>query len=83
MASDFWCVLAWGGAATIASVIGIIQARVVPRCRRHGSGCPRTRPRFRYMVEGTTNSVSSQLRTYGIGLLMGLAAVGYVQAANT
>ena len=37
----------------------------------------------RYLAEGTTNSGRNQLRTYGIGFILGLAALGYVQAANT
>ena len=37
----------------------------------------------RYLAEGTANSASSQLRNYGVGLILGLAAVGYVQAATT
>ena len=35
------------------------------------------------MAEGTANSASAQLRNYGVGFILGLAAVGYVQAANT
>jgi hypothetical protein len=36
----------------------------------------------RYLLEGTATSAASLLRNYGIGLLLGLAAVG-VQAAST
>ena len=62
----------------------MLQAGVVPRLRQTRQWLTQQRDLgFRYMVEGTTNSASSQLRTYGIGLLLGLAAVGYVQAANT
>ena len=35
----------------------------------------------RYLAENTSNSAANQLRTYGVGLILGLAAVGYVQAA--
>jgi hypothetical protein len=34
-------------------------------------------------MEGTSNSAAAQLRNYGVGLILGLAAVGYVQAAST
>ena len=34
-------------------------------------------------MEGTANSAAVQLRNYGIGFILGLAAVGYLQAANT
>ena len=37
----------------------------------------------RYLAEGTANSASTQLRNYGVGIILGLAAVGYVQAATT
>ena len=33
-------------------------------------------PRARYLAEGTLNSAAAQMVTYGIGLLLGLAAVG-------
>jgi O-antigen/teichoic acid export membrane protein len=38
---------------------------------------------FRYLLEGTTNSASTQFRNYGVGLLLGLTALGYVQASST
>ena len=37
----------------------------------------------RYLIEGTSTSAANQLRSYGIGLALGLAAVGYIQAAST
>jgi O-antigen/teichoic acid export membrane protein len=37
----------------------------------------------RYFAEGTANSGQSLLRNYGVGLIVGLAALGYVQAAST
>jgi len=37
----------------------------------------------RYLAENTANSGAAQLRSYGLGLITGLAAVGYVQAAST
>ena len=80
----FWSVLAWGSAATVAAAVGPLQARVLPRPTRVWGWLSRQRDLgFRYMAEGTANSTSSQLRNYGIGVLLGLAAVGYVQAANT
>jgi O-antigen/teichoic acid export membrane protein len=84
VANVVWCVFAWGAAATVAAAIGVLQARVVPRLSQTRRWLSQHRDLgFRYMVEGTTNSASAQLRTYGIGLLLGLAAVGYVQAATT
>lgn len=80
----FWLVLSWGAAATVAAALGPLQARVVPRlpnCRRWIS--KHRDLGFRYMAEGTSQSASNQLRTYGISLILGLAAVGYVQAVST
>jgi O-antigen/teichoic acid export membrane protein len=83
-ASVFWFVFAWGATAAVAAAIGPLQAGVVPRLTRawewishHNDLGPR------YLAEGTANSASSMLRNYGLGFILGLAAVGYVQAAST
>jgi O-antigen/teichoic acid export membrane protein len=80
----FWFVFAWGAAAAVAAAAGPLQARVVPRVSavrewlsRHRDLGPRD------AAQGMTGSVSGQLRTYGVGLILGLAALGYVQAAGT
>jgi O-antigen/teichoic acid export membrane protein len=83
-ANVFWLVFAWGAAAGIAAAAGPLQARVVPRFWRTWEWLSRNRDLGpRYFAEGTVNSASLQLRNYGIGLLLGLAALGYVQAAST
>jgi O-antigen/teichoic acid export membrane protein len=83
-ADVFWCVFAWGAAATLAAAIGPLQARVVPGLSRAAGWLSRQRDLGpRYLAEGTSNSGAVQLRTYGLGLILGLAALGYVQAANT
>jgi O-antigen/teichoic acid export membrane protein len=83
-ANVFWFVLAWGLAAAVAAAMGPLQARVLPSLSggwrwvwRHRDLGPR------YFAEGTANSGQNQLRNYGVGLLLGLAALGYVQAAST
>jgi O-antigen/teichoic acid export membrane protein len=80
----FWFVLVWGLAATVAAAVGPLQAGVRPSLsgtrqwiRQHRDLGPR------YLLEGTTNSAAIQLRSYGVGITLGLAAIGYVQAANT
>lgn len=82
--SVLWYLLAWGGAATACAAIGPLQARVLPRpgqtvrwVSRHQDLGPR------YLLEGTVNAGATQLRNYGVGLMLGLAALGYVQAAST
>jgi O-antigen/teichoic acid export membrane protein len=80
----FWFILAWGLTANIAAAIGPLQARVLPRLPRIWEWLAQHRDLgWRYLAEGTSNSLAGQLRTYGIGLLLGLAALGYVQAVST
>lgn len=82
--SVFWAVLAWGASAGVAAAFGPFQARVIPSVygawwwmKRHAD------LGIRYLAEGTANSASLQIRGYGLGLMLGLAAVGYVQATST
>jgi O-antigen/teichoic acid export membrane protein len=83
-ADVFWYVFAWGAAAAVGAAAGALQARVVPRLSgargwlsRHGD------LGFRYLAEGASGSGAAQLRGYGVGLILGLAAVGYLGAAAT
>ena len=83
-ASVFWFVFAWGASACIAAAIGPLQAGVRPSlsgARRWVSDNRDLGPR--YLLEGTTNSAAIQLRTYGVGIVLGLAVIGYVQAGYT
>jgi len=80
----FWFMLAWGGSGATAAAVGPLQARVVPRLARARKWVVQHRDLGpRYLLEGTANSASGQLRNYAIAGLLGLAAVGYVQAAST
>jgi O-antigen/teichoic acid export membrane protein len=83
-ADVFWFVLAWGATAGIAALAGPLQARVLPKPLRAWEWLSGHRDLgLRYMAEGTASSMAGQLRGYGMGLILGLAAVGYVQAAST
>jgi O-antigen/teichoic acid export membrane protein len=83
-ADVFWCVFAWGAAATVAAAIGPIQARLLPKMSNGWGWVWRHRDLGpRYLAEGTVNSGQNQFRNYGIGLILGLAPLGYVQAAST
>jgi O-antigen/teichoic acid export membrane protein len=80
----FWFVLAWGGAAAVAAAVGPVQARVVPSLAgvrtwllQHRDLGPR------YLAENTASSAGGQLRLYAIEPVLGLAALGYIQAAYT
>ena len=80
----FWFVLAWGASANVAAAVGPLQARVVPRVLDAWIWVMRHRDlAFRYLAENTIFSGSTQLRLTALGLISGLAAVGYVQAAST
>jgi O-antigen/teichoic acid export membrane protein len=83
-ANVFWFVFAWGASATVAAAAGPLQARVVPRLTDALGWLSRQRDLGpRYMAEGTAYSASAQLRTYSVGLILGLAALGDLQAAST
>jgi O-antigen/teichoic acid export membrane protein len=83
-ATLFSFVFAWGASAGVAAAVGPLQARVLPTLAGVYAWLSETRDLgLRYLAEGTSNSASSQLRNYGVGALLGLAAVGYVQAAQT
>ncbi len=80
----FWFVLAWGVPAAVAAAVGSFQARVIPSPTGAWTWLSKHRDLGpRYLAEGAAWSTVSQLRTYGIGLILGLAALGYIQAANT
>jgi O-antigen/teichoic acid export membrane protein len=83
-ASVFWFMLAWGASATIGAAVGPLQARVLPKISRTRDWLSEHRDLgFRFLAEGTATSAAQQLRSTGVGLILGLAAVGYIQAANT
>ena len=83
-ATVFWCVLAWGASAVAGAAVGPLQARVVPNLAgatkwlwRHRDLGPR------YLAENTGGNASDTVRSYTISYILGVAAVGYIQAANT
>jgi O-antigen/teichoic acid export membrane protein len=83
-ANVFWFVFAWGAAATVAAAFGSLQARIVPVLPGATGWLSRQRDLgTRYAAEGTINSGSAQLRTYSLGFILGLSALGYLTAAST
>jgi O-antigen/teichoic acid export membrane protein len=83
-ADVFWFVFAWGAAGAVAAAFGLLQARTIPRLSGSWEWLYRHRDLGpRYMAEGTASSAAGQLRNYGVSFILGLAAVGYVQAATT
>jgi O-antigen/teichoic acid export membrane protein len=76
----FWFVLVWGAAANLAGVIGMAQARLIPRWDGAAEWLSKTRDLgTRYLIENTGTSSSNQIRLYAVGFIIGLTAVGYIQ----
>jgi glycosyltransferase involved in cell wall biosynthesis/O-antigen/teichoic acid export membrane protein len=75
--------LIFGGTATVAALVGLLQTRVVPRpsaARSWATENIHLGPR--YLIENVTNSGASQLRAFALGAVAGLAAVGNVRGAE-
>jgi len=77
------CLLAFGGTATLAAVLGAVQARTFPRLRRARQWlAAQSSLSFRYLVENVSISGASQIRSFVVGGVVGLAAVGQVRASE-
>ncbi len=82
-ADVFWFVLAWGGAASVGAVLGAFQARVLPSLRQSLHWLSRHRDLGpRYLVENTGGNAVDSLRSYSVTHILGLSAVGLIQAAG-
>jgi O-antigen/teichoic acid export membrane protein len=81
--SSAHCLLAFGATATLAAVLGGVQARALPRPGRAVEWL-RTHSKlsFRYLAENVTLSGASQLRSFVLGAVASLAAVGHVRASE-
>ena len=83
-ANVFWFVLAWGVAGTVAAAIGPLQARVMPNLAGATEWLSQHRDLGpRYLAENTGGNAADTLRSYSVSWILGLAAVGYIQAAGT
>jgi len=83
-ADVFWFVFVWGAAAAVGAAIGPWQAGVMPKPADIWSWVSQHRDLgWRYLAEGITSSGANQMRAYGIGLILGLATLGSVQASAT
>ena len=83
-ANVFWFVIAWGAGANVGAAIAPLQARVVPNLvgatewlSRHRDLGPR------YLLENTGATSAPHCGATPSPIILGLAAVGYIQAANT
>jgi O-antigen/teichoic acid export membrane protein len=78
-----WFVLAWGGSATLAALVGGVQARLVPRLSNVAGWLVQHRDLGpRYLAENLSWSGAAQLRLYGLGWIAGVVAVGSLRAAE-
>lgn len=82
-ATVFWFVLAWGAGAFVGAAFASLQARVLPSVAgarhwlvRHRDLGPR------YLLENTGGNAAGTVQSYCTSSILGLAAVGDIQAAN-
>jgi O-antigen/teichoic acid export membrane protein len=82
-ADVFWFVIAWGSGAAVGSVLGCIQARVLPSLVGARSWLVTHRDLGpRYLLENAGNNAGSTVQSYGVSSLLGLTAVGDINAAS-
>ena len=83
-ANVFWFTFAWGATGTLGAAVGPFQARLLPRVAGAWTWLVDHRSLgFRYLLEGTANNAVNQVRAYGVAVILGLSAVGYLQASIT
>ncbi|MFI1359003.1 hypothetical protein ACH4TV_36370 [Streptomyces sp. NPDC020898] len=76
-------VLAWGASAAVAAVYGCFQSGIRPRMTAARQWLHEQRDlSYRYLVENVGVSGASQLRAYGLGVIVGVGAVGAVRGAE-
>jgi O-antigen/teichoic acid export membrane protein len=82
-ADVFWFVLAWGASAAVGAVLGALQAKVIPSLMRAADWLVQHRDLGpRYLAENTGSNAGDTLRSYTTTSVLGLTAVGDIQAAN-
>ncbi len=81
-ANVFWFVFAWGTTAAVGAAISPLQARVLPSLAGAREWLARHRDLgLRYLAENAAGNSADQLRTIIVAYILGLAAVGHIQAA--
>ncbi len=81
-ANVFTFVLAWGAGAFVGAAFGVFQSRVVPNLKSAKDWLVQHRdlgPRF--FLENTGGNAADTFRSYGVSYVLGVAAVGDIQAA--
>ncbi|MER6910498.1 hypothetical protein ABT354_02320 [Streptomyces sp. NPDC000594] len=76
-------VLAWGTAASVAALYGCLQSGIRPQLTGARAWLREQRDLgYRYLVENVGVSGAAQLRAYGLGLIVGVSAVGVIRGAE-
>ncbi|MER7174800.1 hypothetical protein ABT367_25610 [Streptomyces mesophilus] len=76
-------VLAWGASAAVAAVYGCFQSGILPRLTGARGWLREQRDLgYRYLVENVSLSGAVQLRAYGLGVIVGVGAVGVIRGAE-
>nr|WP_225803429.1 hypothetical protein [Streptomyces sp. NK15101] len=75
--------LAWGASAAVAAAYGLLQSGIRPRPAEARGWLREQRDLgYRYLVENGSLSGAGQLRSYGLGVIVGVGAVGAVRGAE-
>ena len=82
-ANVFWFTLAWGAGAFAGAVLGVVQARVMPSLGGALSWLVQHRDLGpRYLMENAGGNASDTVRSYSTSAILGVGALGYINAAN-
>jgi O-antigen/teichoic acid export membrane protein len=82
-ASMMWLTLGWGGAGAVAGLVGVLQARVLPRPALSARWLRAQRQLAApYLGEFVAMSGARQLAFYAVGAIAGLAAAGAIRGAQ-
>jgi O-antigen/teichoic acid export membrane protein len=83
-ADVFWFVIVWGAGAAVGAAIAPLQAGIGPNLVGATQWLVRHRDLGpRYLAENTGGNAADMARSYGVSYILGIAAVGYIQAAST
>ncbi len=82
-AGILWAMLAWGGAATFAAIVGVAQSRVMPRPHRTVFWLRSQRDlASRYAGEAVTSLGMRQVGSYLLATIGGLVVIGTLRAGD-
>lgn len=81
-ANVFWFIIAWGAGGAVGAAVGAVQVHVLPRLAGATSWLVKHRDLgTRFLLENTGGNASDTVRSYGTSSILGLTAVGDIQAS--